>query len=173
MNPYDKNCSCERYLFKAIDICNIPPVPTVPLPPSPISVVENFVFQIQEEAKLTNLFTLTLPPITLTGNQKVFLEAESQVSSVTTSGPSFYVEDVVMGLRRDFNPLDTGSTFFRRMVKVNPGSNEEFNTPISLIYVDNPGPGIYTYSVEIQNASSSLVISEISQTIITATVYNV
>jgi len=171
VNPYDKTCSCESYLFKAIDICNIPPVPTVPA--SPISVVENFVFQIQEEPELTSLFTLTLPPITLTGNQKVLLEAESQVFSVTTSGPSSYIEDVRMGLRRDFNPLDTGSNFLRRMVKVNPGSTEDFNTPISLLYVDNPGPGIYTYSVEIQNASSSLMISEIIHTIITATVYNV
>ena len=148
MNPYDKNCSCERFLFKAIDICNIPPVPTVP--PSPIPVVENFVFQIQEEPELTSFFTLTLPPITLSGNQKVLLEAESQVFSLTTSDPSFYTEDVRMVLRRNFTGLNTGSNIYRQMVKINPAFNQSFDTPISLIYVDNPGPGIYTYSVEIQ-----------------------
>lgn len=180
MNPCEKNCSCERCkscnvplsgVIKAVDICNIQPVPVVPPPPTPI--VENFIFNIQEEQLETDFFTLTLPPITLTGNQKVLLEVSSQVGAITTSGPSFYIEDIRLLLRRNTLPFNVGSSIFRQMVKVNPAFNQNFDTVITLLYVDNPGPGMYTYSVDVQNASQNVMDSFIFSTVITATIYNV
>lgn len=180
MNSCEKNCSCERCkpcnvpvsgVMKAIDKCNITQV-------QPPSIVENFVFNVQEGFVESDFFTLTLPSITLTGNQKVRLEVSSQVGALTTSGPTFYIEDIYLTLNRNALPLNTNAgsnvetRIFSSMVKVNPVDDQNFTTLITLLHVDNPGPGVYTYSVDVRNESQNIEDPFIISTIITATIYN-
>ncbi len=174
MNSCEKNCSCKHCkprsvpgigVIKATDKCNIQPIP-------PQSIVENFVFNIQEGFVETDFFTLTLPSITLRGNQKVRLEVSSQVGALTTSGPTFYIEDIYLTLQRNALPINVETRIFSSMVKVNPVFNQNFTTLITLLYVDNPGPGIFTYSVDVRNESQNVMDPFIISTIITATIYN-
>ncbi|MGE7934057.1 hypothetical protein [Viridibacillus arvi] len=174
MNSCEKNCSCERFkpcnvpvsgVMKVIDKCNITPV-------QPPSIVENFVFNIQEGFVEADLFTLTLPSITLTGNQKVRLEVSSQVVALTTSGPTFYIEDIYLTLNRNALPLNVETRIFSSMVKVNPVDDQNFTTLITLLHVNNPGLGVYTYSVDVRNESQNIEDPFIISTIITATIYN-
>ncbi|MFJ7737737.1 hypothetical protein ACIQ2D_15595 [Lysinibacillus sp. NPDC097287] len=174
MNSCEKNCSCERCkpcnvpvsgVMKAIDKCNIQPVPRP-------SIVENFVFNIQEGFVEADFFTLTLPSITLTGNQKVRLDISSQVGALTTSGPTSYIEDIYLTLNRNALPLNVETRLFSSMVKVNPVFDQNFTTLITLLHVDHPGPGVYTYSVDVRNESQNIEDPFIISTIITATIYN-
>ncbi|KOO48710.1 hypothetical protein [Viridibacillus arvi] len=176
MNSCEKNCSCEGCkpcnvpvsgVMKAIDICNIQPVPRP-------STVENFVFNIQEEFVETDFYTLTLPSIALTGNQKVRLVVTSTVGGLTTSGPTFYIEDIYLTLQRNALPIghNAESRVSSSMVKVDPTFNQYYSTLITLLYVDNPGPGIYTYSVDVKNESQNVEDPFIIATVITATIYN-